>query len=269
MATDIALLRGNLPAEPNRFIGRERDLAELALLLTDVRVLTLCGTGGIGKTRLALRLGGDIADGFPDGAWLVSLADVTGPAHVTTRVAGALGVREEPGHPLDATLADALRGRRLLLILDNCEHLVAACAQMCERLLASCRWLRILATSREPLRVPGETVWRVPPLSLPPAGAAAAASLPSMRRCGCSPSAPPRRGQASPSARATRPRSSGVCRTLDGMPLAIELAAARVGALAVEQINGRLSDRFHLLAAGHRTAPAAAAHAARDGGLEL
>jgi predicted ATPase/DNA-binding NarL/FixJ family response regulator len=254
MSIDTAIIRGNLPAEPNRFIGRERDLAELALLLTDVRVLTLCGTGGIGKTRLALRLGSDVVDGFPDGAWLVSLADVTGPALVNARVAGALGVREEPGQPLDATLEDALRGRRLLLILDNCEHLVAACAQLCERLLASCPWLRVLATSREPLRVPSETVWRVPPLSLPPAGTAAhelaeheAIRLFTERAAAARPGFA--LGPANASAIA------GVCRTLDGMPLAIELAAARVGALAVEQINGRLTDRFQLLAAGHRTAP--------------
>ena len=254
MATDIALLRGNLPAEPNRFVGRGRDLAELALLLTDVRVLTLCGTGGIGKTRLALRLGGDLADGFPDGAWLVSLADVADPAFVTTRVAGALGMREEPGQPLDATLADALRNRRLLLILDNCEHLVTACAQLCQGLVASCPWLRILATSREPLRVPGETVWRVPPLSLPPAGTAAqelaqheAVQLFTERATAARPGFALGPGNAAAIA--------GVCRTLDGMPLAIELAAARVGALAVEQISGRLSDRFHLLATGRRTAP--------------
>jgi predicted ATPase/DNA-binding NarL/FixJ family response regulator len=254
MSIDTAILRGNLPAEPNRFIGRERDLAELALLLTDVRVLTLCGTGGIGKTRLALRLGGDVADSFPDGAWLASLADVPGPALVNARVAGALGVREEPGQPLGATLEDALRGRRLLLILDNCEHVVAACAQLCERLLASCPGLRVLATSREPLRVPSETVWRVPPLLLPPAGTAAhevagheAIRLFTERAAAARPGFA--LGPANASAIA------GVCRTLDGMPLAIELAAARVGALAVEQINGRLANRFQLLAGGHRTAP--------------
>ncbi|MGE5286862.1 MAG: ATP-binding protein, partial [Micromonosporaceae bacterium] len=254
MSTDTAFLRGNLPAEPNRFIGRERDLAELALLLTDVRVLTLCGTGGIGKTRLALRLGADVADAFPDGAWLVGLADVTAPAFVTSRAAAALGVREEPGRPLEATLADALRGRRLLLILDNCEHVVNACAQLCEHLLAHCPWLRVLATSREPLRLPGETVWRVPPLSLPPPSALEhelaqheAVRLFTDRAAAVRPGFSLHRGNAISIA--------GVCRTLDGMPLAIELAAARVGALAVEQINGRLSDRFQLLAGGHRTAP--------------
>ncbi len=254
MSTDIALARGNLPAEPNSFIGRERDLAELALLLTDARVLTLCGPGGIGKTRLALRLGGTVADGFPDGAWLVSLADVTAPALVTTRIAGALGVREEPGQPLEATLADALRGRRLLLILDNCEHVVAACASACERLLARCPWLRVLTTSREPLRVPGETVWRVPPLSLPSADSVSSErSAHEAVRLFIERAAAVRPGFALSPANAAA--IEGVCRTLDGMPLAIELAAARVGALAVGQINARLTDRFKLLAAGHRTAP--------------
>ena len=254
MSTDIALARGNLPAEPNSFIGRERDLAELALLLTDVRVLTLCGTGGIGKTRLALRLGGEVADGFRDGAWLVSLADATGPSFVTARIAGALGVREEPGQPLDATLTDALCSRRLLLILDNCEHLVADCARVCEWLLASCPWLRVLATSREPLRVPGETVWRVPPLSLPPVDAEHdQLSRHEAVRLFIERAAAVRPGFALGPDNAAA--IVGVCRTLDGMPLAIELAAARVGALAVEQINSRLTDRFQLLAAGHRTAP--------------
>jgi predicted ATPase/DNA-binding CsgD family transcriptional regulator len=255
MSAETSFARGNLPAEPNRFIGRERDLAELALLLTDVRVLTLCGTGGIGKTRLALRLSADAAEGFPDGAWLVGLADVTTPEFVMSRTAAALGVREEPGQPLKATLADALRGQRLLLILDNCEHVVTACAQLCEYLLASCPWLRVITTSREPLRMPGETVWRVPPLSVPPASAPEhelgqheAVRLFTERAAAVRPGFSLDRGNATSIA--------GVCRTLDGMPLAIELAAARVGALAVEQINGRLTDRFQLLAGGHRTAPA-------------
>src|SRR5260370_41441689 len=111
MSIDTAILRGNLPAEPNRFVGRERDLAELALLLTDVRLLTLCGTGGIGKTRLALRLGSDVADGLPDGPWPVSLADVTGPAPIGARGARGLGGRGEPGQPREATPRDALPGR--------------------------------------------------------------------------------------------------------------------------------------------------------------
>ena len=158
---------GNLPAEPNSFIGRERDLSELALLVSDVRALTLCGPGGIGKTRLAVRLACDLVPEFPDGAWLVELADTADTGLIPRRVAAILGIREEQDRPLLATLAEALRARRLLLILDTCEHIVDGCAELVQQLLASCPSLRVIATSREPLRVRGETVWRVPPLSVP------------------------------------------------------------------------------------------------------
>jgi predicted ATPase/DNA-binding CsgD family transcriptional regulator len=261
MSADPTITQGNLPAEPNTFIGRERDRAELAQLLTVARVVTLCGVGGIGKTRLALRLASDVEPRFPDGAWLVALSDITHPGLVGPRIAGALGLRAEPRRPTEATLADALRTRNLLLILDSCEHLVTECAELCERLLALCPWLRVVATSREPLRVPGETVWRVPPLSLPspdngllvpgeqPGELARteAVRLFTERAAAARPGFALSLGNA---AAVTR-----VCRTLDGMPLAIELAAARVGALAVEQISDRLADRFHLLGAGTRTAP--------------
>src|SRR6516165_12075876 len=175
MQPATAILTGNLPAEPNSFIGRERDLAELARLLGEVRALTLSGPGGIGKTRLAVRLaravlsGGANGDEGPDGpdeAWLVELADWHGP--VAQAVAAALGIREEQGVALPQTLAEALRSRHMLLILDTCEHQVSDCATLVQLLLARCPWLRIVATSREPLRVRGETVWRVPPLELPP-----------------------------------------------------------------------------------------------------
>src|SRR6516164_4609761 len=179
MQSATAILTGNLPAEPNSFIGRERDLAELARLLGEVRALTLSGPGGIGKTRLAVRLardvlsgggaGGDEGPGDLDEAWLVELADWHGP--VAQAVAAVLGIREEPGVPLAQTLAEALRSRHMLLILDTCEHQVSDCALLVQLLLARCPWLRIVATSREPLRVRGETVWRVPPLDLPPVGA--------------------------------------------------------------------------------------------------
>ncbi len=168
MTTQTSPGTGNLPAEPNSFVGRERDLAELGLLLTDVRVLTLCGPGGIGKTRLALRLAAQLAPGFADGAWLAELADLTDPDLVERRVAAVLGVRRRAGpaaarHPGRRAAAP----RELLLILDTCEHLVDACAALVQHLLASCRGVRVIATSREPLRVRGETVWRVPPLELP------------------------------------------------------------------------------------------------------
>jgi predicted ATPase len=145
-------IRADLPQEPNSFIGRERELGELRELVGTTRALTLCGAGGIGKTRLALRLIGGVADGFPDGAWYVELGDLRQPDLVVSRVASVIGVSEEPGRPLLETLADALRPRRLLLALDNCEHLIDACARLCQRLLASSPGSRLIATSREPLR---------------------------------------------------------------------------------------------------------------------
>jgi predicted ATPase/DNA-binding CsgD family transcriptional regulator/Tfp pilus assembly protein PilF len=257
MTTSIAIPAGNLPAEPNSFVGRERDLAELGLLLGGVRALTLCGPGGIGKTRLALRLACDLAEQFPDGTWLVEIADTEDPALVPQRIAATLGVRAEPDRPLAETLADALRPRRLLMILDTCEHVVQACAELVHQLLGGCPWVRVIATSREPLRVRGETVWRVPPLEFP-------------REPGRGTEDDPARHE---SVRLFTERASAVrtgftlsadnastvarlCRTLDGMPLAIELAAARVRALSVDQIAERLCDRFMLLASGDRTAPA-------------
>jgi predicted ATPase/DNA-binding CsgD family transcriptional regulator/Tfp pilus assembly protein PilF len=256
MTTDILLSAGNIPAEPNSFVGRERDLAELGMLLTDVRALTLCGPGGIGKTRLALRLAGELAGDFPDGTWLAELADLRDPDLVPRRVAATLGILEEPDRSLTETLNDALRSRRLLLILDTCEHLVDASAALVQQLLAGCRWLRVVATSREPLRVRGETVWRVPPLELPvtldqvPAGELAeheAVRLFADRAAAVRPGFTLGQDNAQAVAR--------LCRMLDGIPLAIELAAARIRALSVEQVATRLRDRFGLLASGDRTAP--------------
>jgi predicted ATPase/DNA-binding CsgD family transcriptional regulator len=256
MTTDHLVSAGNLPAEPNSFVGRERDLAELATLLTDVRALTLCGPGGIGKTRLALRLAAGLAPGFADGAWLAELADLADPDLVASRVAATLGIRAEPDRSLTETLTEALRSRHLLLILDTCEHLVDACAPLVQQLLAGCRWIRVVATSREPLRVRGETVWRVPPLELP----AALEQLPAAQmleheavRLFVDRAAAVRPGfaLAPENARAV----ARLCRMLDGIPLAIELAAARIRALSAEQVADRLSDRFQLLASGDRTAP--------------
>jgi predicted ATPase/DNA-binding CsgD family transcriptional regulator/Tfp pilus assembly protein PilF len=262
MQSATAIFTGNLPAEPNSFIGRERDLAELAKLLGDVRALTLSGAGGIGKTRLAVRLARDvISAAHPDGddgpadldeAWLVELADWQG--QTAQQVATTLGVREEQGVPLAQTLAEALRSRRMLLILDTCEHQVSDCATLVQLLLARCPWLRIIATSREPLRVRGETVWRVPPLDLPPEGARVAelAGHEAVRLFAA------RAAGARPGFTLTKDNTVAVaalCRTLDGIPLGIELSAARVRALSVEQIADRLRDRFQLLNSGDRTAP--------------
>ncbi len=153
--------------EPNSFVGRQRELDELCRFVPSIRALTLCGSGGIGKTRLALRVLAGLADDFADGVWFIELADLRQPDLVASRVAAVIGVEEEPGRPMLETLADALRPRQLLLALDNCEHLIDSCARLCQRLLASSQGLRVLATSREPLRVAAETVWQVPPLSLP------------------------------------------------------------------------------------------------------
>jgi len=253
---------GNLPAEPNSFVGRERDLGDLRLLLAGVRALTLCGPGGIGKTRLAVRLGWELADEFPDGAWLVEFADNADPALTARQVANVLGIGDEPDRPVAATLADALRSRRLLLILDTCEHVVAAIADLVRDLIASCPMLRVVATSREPLRVRGETVWRVPPLSVP-AQTVQSRSLPRLDarddaeheavRLFLDRAAAVRPGFALTAE--NREHVVQLCRTLDGVPLAIELAAARIRALSVEQIGDRINDRFRLLASGDRTAP--------------
>jgi len=277
MQSATALLSGNLPAEPNSFIGRERDLAELARLLGEVRALTLSGPGGIGKTRLAVRLAREVLAGAVhadignsdmghsdighsdsaegpdlDEAWLVDLADWHG--QTAQQVAATLGIREEQGVPLAQTLAEALRSRHMLLILDTCEHQVSDCATLVQLLLARCPWLRIIATSREPLRVRGETVWRVPPLDLPPDGVAGAelASHEAVRLFAA------RAAGARPGFTLTKdntPSVARLCRTLDGIPLGIELSAARVRALSVEQIADRLRDRFQLLNSGDRTAP--------------
>ena len=267
MQSASVLFSGNLPAEPNSFIGRERDLAELVRMLDEVRALTLSGPGGIGKTRLAIRLAREVIAGAGepavaadtpevpgdiDEAWLVELADWHG--QTAQQVAATIGVREEQGVPLAQTLAEAMRPRHMLLILDTCEHQVSDCATLVQLLLARCPWLRIIATSREPLRVRGETVWRVPPLELPPEGLADAelAAHEAVRLFAT------RAAGARPGFTLTEDNTASVarlCRTLDGIPLGIELSAARVRALSVEQIADRLRDRFQLLDSGDRTAP--------------
>jgi predicted ATPase len=265
MTAQTAQRLGNLPAEPNSFVGRERDLGDLRLLLSNVRALTLCGPGGIGKTRLATRLGWQLGAEFPDGVWLVEFADSADPALAARQVATVLGIGDEPDRPAAATIADALRNRQLLLILDTCEHVVEAVADLVRDLIAACPLLRLVATSREPLRVRGETVWRVPPLSLP---SQSAPGFPPP------PLAPPtdmgapaeyeairlfvdRAAAVRPGFTLTRDNREHVvqvCRMLDGVPLAIELAAARVRVLSLTEIRDSLHDRFRLLTGGARTA---------------
>jgi predicted ATPase len=247
--------QSHLPEEPNSFIGRERELEELCGLVSSARVLTLCGPGGIGKSRLALRLLALLAADFPDGAWLVELADLPQSDLVISRVAAVLGISEEPGRPLLATVADVLRQRQLVLALDNCEHLAGACAEVVQQLLASSPGLRVVATSREPLRLAAETVWRVPPLS--------AVSV-SLRHDAVTEDHDEAIRLFADRAAAARPgftlgpgnlgAVAAVCRALDGLPLAIELAAAWVRVLSVDQICARLGNRFALLVTGSRSA---------------
>jgi predicted ATPase/DNA-binding CsgD family transcriptional regulator len=240
-----------LPTEPNSFVGREHELDELRKLVCSTRMVTLTGPGGIGKTRLALHALTMTAADFADGACYVELADVTSPDLVVARVASVVGVTEEENRPLLHTLTDALRPRSLVLALDNCEHLIEACARLCQRLLAAAPDLRLLATSREPLRVAGETVWQVPPLAVGSADGSASLASEAVRLFA-------ERAAATAPGFALTPANAdavaAICRSLDGIPLAIELAAARVRALSVEQIRMRVADRFGLLTTGDRAA---------------
>jgi non-specific serine/threonine protein kinase len=242
--------RTNLPAQLTSFVGRQREIVEVADLLRRARLLTLTGTGGCGKTRLALKVVGDLADAYLDGVWLVDLASLADPSLVVRAVASVFGVRDEPGQPLLDTLVVALGSRRLLLVLDNCEHLVGACVELVDRLVQDCSKLRILATSRQPLGVPGETVWRVPSLPVPapeetvPIERYAAVQLFVERALAARPGFGLSRHNA--------PAVAEICRRVDGIPLAIELAAARVRVLSVEQIAQRLDDRFRFLTGGSR-----------------
>lgn len=252
-AADVVL--NNLPRTLSSFIGRGREKAEVRRLLSFTRLLTLAGSGGAGKTRLALHVAEEVLKEFPDGVWLAELASISDPALVPQMVASAVGVREQLNWPLLATLMDSLRQRHLLLVLDNCEHLVAACASLAESLLRTCPHLRILTTSREPLGVAGETTWRVPSLSLPdPHG------LPSLDRLKDYEAVHlfvERAVASQPDFEVTEENASDVvqvCRRLDGIPLAIELAAALMKMLTVEQIAARLDDRFRLLTGGARMA---------------
>ena len=247
----------NLPTQLTSFIGREREIAELERLLESTRLLTLTGSGGCGKTRLALEVAAGLLDRYPDGVWLVELSSLSDPTLVAHAMATALNIRDQSGRPILAALANQLQRKHLLLILDNCEHLVEACARLTETLLRSCPHLCVLATSREGLGIAGETAWRVPSLSLPDPE-----HLPVLERLIDYEAVRlfvERAAAASPRPTFTiTPRNAPVlaqvCQWLDGIPLAIELAAARIKALSVEQIASRLDDRFRLLAGGSRTA---------------
>jgi predicted ATPase/DNA-binding XRE family transcriptional regulator len=245
--------RHNLPAPLTSFVGREKETAEVRQLVTAHRLVTLIGPGGMGKSRLSLMVAGSVLDLFGRGVWLVELASLAEPRLLPQAVAQALGVREARGQPVAAALGDYVRDKPLLLVLDNCEHLIEACADLAQTLLQAGQALHILATSREALRVPGERVYAVPPLSLPWAHERAPEKLHAFESVQLFVD---RAATTLPGFALSSANSAAVvqvCRQLDGMPLALELAAARVNVLRVEQIASRLSERFRLVAGGSRT----------------
>ncbi|HVE76649.1 MAG TPA: AAA family ATPase, partial [Actinomycetota bacterium] len=268
----------NLPVELTSFIGREREMLQIRELLSGTRLLTLTGAGGAGKTRLAYQTAADVLEDHPDGVWIVELAPVFEPELVPQAVASIFGIRQEsaaadvkpePGksdwdrageerrdqdEPVVEKLISHLKEKNLLIVLDNCEHLIASAATLADRLLRGCPHVKLLATSREPLGVPGETPWRVPSLSMPDLKNI---NLDDLDQYEAVRLFIERATQAMPEFNVTNenaPAVAQICHRLDGIPLAIELAAARVKVLSPEQIQARLDDQFRLLTGGSRTA---------------
>jgi predicted ATPase/DNA-binding CsgD family transcriptional regulator len=249
-------LHTNLPRQFTSFVGRDRDLRGLRRVLATEQLVTLTGPGGIGKTRLAVEVARDALREYPDGAWFVDLAEVSRPEHVAAKFAAVLGQQEEVSTDLTHTLVERLRGAEALFVVDNCEHVLEPCAVLIAALIASCPALTLIATSRERLAVTGETIWQMAPLTVPDSDADAVS------------------GTATDYTAVTlfldraavvddtvlgpedTARVASICRRLDGLPLAIELAAARVNVLTVKQIAERLDERLALLVRGPRTSPA-------------
>jgi non-specific serine/threonine protein kinase len=245
----------NLPSELSSFVGREKELAEVKRLVEVTRLLTLTGPGGCGKTRLALAAASELVEGFEDGVWMVELAPLADPSLLPQAAALVFRVREQPGRSTIENLAGYLGSKKVLLILDNCEHLIGDCAALTETLLHSCPGLRVLSTSREALDITGEVAWPVPPLSLP--DIRRLTDVESLSRYGSARLFVDRATAVKPAFALTEQNAAAVaqvCYRLDGIPLAIELAAARTKVLSVEEISGRLDDCFGLLTSGGRTA---------------
>jgi predicted ATPase/class 3 adenylate cyclase len=247
--------RHNLPIQLTSFIGREKEMGEIKQSILTHRLVTLTGSGGTGKTRLSLQVATDLLDQFPEGVWFVELAALTDPDLIPQTILSALGIPEQPGITTLQLLIDYLHKRKLLLVLDNCEHLIEACAKLADTLLSNAHMLQILATSREALGVTGEMIWHVPSLSLPDVR-----QLPAIEQLSQYEAVQlfiERATLVQPHFLVTNdnaPAVAQICFRLDGIPLAIELAAARVKALSVEQIAKRLDNRFRLLTGGSRTA---------------
>jgi len=245
----------NLPRALSSFVGREVDLAEVSERLGEHRLLTIAGAGGVGKTRLAIQTGTELRDRYPDGVWFVDFAPITDPELVASLVAQALGMSQQPGRPIDEAISAWLKRKRLLLILDNCEHVLATVAALAATILESAHDVRILATSRERLNIRGEAVHRLPSLAVPPKGSGLTAD--EAARYGAVALFIDRAEAADTRftlADANAPIVAEICRRLDGIPLAIELAAARVRVLSIPNLSARLDERFKILTGGSRGA---------------
>jgi predicted ATPase/DNA-binding SARP family transcriptional activator len=245
----------NLPKHLSSFVGREQEMVQVKKLLATTRLLTLTGTGGMGKTRLSLQVAEDVVDQFKDGAWFIELAPLADSELVAQTLASVVGVREEKGRPLMSSVSNFLRSRQMLIVLDNCEHVIDACARLVDVLLRIAPNLRILATSREALGITGEIVFRLPSLALPELQPLSPMEI--LSQYEASRLFIERASAVLPNFRVTNQNMDSiaqVCHRLDGIPLAIELAAARVNVLPVEQIAERLDDRFRFLTNGSRTA---------------
>ena len=248
--------RQNLPLQLTTFVGRRKQLDKVQRLLDTKRLVTLTAVGGAGKTRLALEVARRVQDSYPDGTWFVDLTEVK-DGHLISRAFGsALGVHERPRQPMAESLIQHLGGLHLLLVVDNCEHVIEDCARLVDTIHRSCPGITILATSREPLRVSGETVWRLPLLATP--DAAASIDLHELPECEAVGLFLDRAQLAAPNFKMSAKNAPAVAelsRRLEGIPLAIELAAARVGLMSPDQMLERLQDRFELLTGGSRTSP--------------
>jgi predicted ATPase/class 3 adenylate cyclase len=251
---DNPALAHNLPAQSASFVGRDHELVEVRVLVEASRLVTLTGAGGSGKTRLALQVAAELLDGSGDGVWLVELAPVFDERAVASTITEALGITSQTGRPALDTLLDALAPQDILLLLDNCEHLICACAKVADALLRGCPQVHLMTTSREPLGIGGESIYRVPSLSLPapddgpdpvPQGSDAVALF--LDRAAAQGVDLVLDGE-------TGPLVASICRRLDGMPLAIELAAARLRSLSLADLHDRLDQRFRLLTGGSRSA---------------
>jgi predicted ATPase/class 3 adenylate cyclase len=247
-------LANNLPAQLAAFIGRERELAEVRTLVQSCRLVTLAGAGGCGKTRLSLQLAAGLLDGSGDGVWLVELAVASGEDAVAPAIAQTLGIACQPGRPALQAVLDALALQHVLIVLDNCEHLIGACAKAADAILRHCPRVQLVATSREPLGIGGETIYRLPPLSLPGPGDCGSSAAESSDAVALFMERAREQGTGLSLDEQTAPLVVSICRQLDGLPLAIELAAARLRTLSLSGLADRLDQRFRLLTGGSRTA---------------